>query len=213
MTGSYQYPEQYPEQTPPLPYPDQAVPPVPSAYPGALPPPVPYPTRRRWPRILAVLAVVIALAGALVAVWTVARRSPAGPVTVSDTQAQAAIQAYLDALSNGDDETIARNALCGLYDGVTDLESDLAVAGLASDAFRKQFSHVEVTSIDKNVAWSTTQAQVLFSMRVTPTRPSRRGQGPGDEEQQGVAQLLVQRDGADQQVLVCSYVLRTAGLY
>ncbi len=42
------------------------------------------------------------------------------------------------------------------------------MAGLASDAFRKQFSQVEVTGIDANVPWSTTQAQVLFTMRVAP---------------------------------------------
>lgn len=205
MTGSYQYPEHIPPQQ----YPEQ----VPSAYPGTMPPPVPYPTRRRWPKVLAVLLAVVALAGVVTVVVVAARRGPAAPVVVTDAQAQAAIQEYLNALVEGDDETVARHTLCGLYDGVKERKADLAVAGLASDAFRKQFSHVEVTGIDKNVPWSTTQAQVLFTMKVAPASGSARGQRPMDEEQQGVAQLLVQRDGKNEQVLVCSYVLRTSGQY
>lgn len=208
MTGSYQYPE----QTPPQPYPEQ-VSPTQSAYPGTLPPPVPYPTRRRWPKILAAVLVVAALAGVLIAVLATGRRGPAAPVVVSDARAQAAIQEYLDALLDGDGETVARHTLCGLYDGVRDRKADLAVAGLASDAFRKQFSQVEVTGIDANVPWSTTQAQLLFTMRVAPASGSGRGQRQVDEEQQGVAQLLVKRDGKSEQILVCSYVLRTGGQY
>jgi hypothetical protein len=208
MTGSYQHPEHIPPQQ----YPAQ-VPSVPSAYPGTLPPPVPYPKRRRWPKVLAALLVVGALAGVLTAVLVVGRRGPTAPVVVSDARAQAAIQEYLNALLDGDDETIARHTLCGLYDGVKDRKADLAVAVLASDAFRKQFSHVEVTHIDKNVPWSTTQAQILFTMRVAPAGGSTRRQSPIDEEQQGVAQLLVQKDGKNEQVLVCSYVLRTGGQY
>lgn len=205
MTGSYQYPE----QVPPQPYPESM--PSPSAYPGPLPPPVEYPKRRRWPKILAALLVVGALAGVLTVVLVAGRRAPAAPGAVSDARAQAAIQEYLDALLDGDDETVARHTLCGLYDAVKERKADLAVAGLAGDAFRKQFSHVEVTGIDKNVPWSTTQAQVLFTMRVAPAEGSVRGQRPMDEEQQGVAQLLVLRDGKNEQVLVCSYVLRTGG--
>ncbi|BBX25161.1 Rv0361 family membrane protein [Mycolicibacterium alvei] len=208
MTGSYQYPEHIPPQT----YPEPA-PTAPSSYPGTLPPPVPYPKRRRWPKILAALLVFAALGGVLTAVLVTGRRGPSAPVVVSDARAQAAIQEYLDALTDGDAETIARHTLCGLYDGVKDRRADLAVAGLASDAFRKQFSHVEVTAIDENVPWSATQAQVLFTMRVAPTGGSARGQRPINEEQQGVAQLLVQRDGKNEHVLVCSYVLRTSGLY
>ncbi|MFV8163783.1 MULTISPECIES: hypothetical protein [Mycobacteriaceae] len=208
MTGSYQYPE----QIPPQPYPEQVTS-GPSAYPGTLPPPVPYPTRRRWPKIVAGLLVLAALAGVLTAVLVAGRRGPAGPVVVSDARAQAAIQEYLNALLDGDDEAVARHTLCGLYDGVKDRKADLAVAGLASDAFRKQFSQVEVTGIDANVPWSTTQAQVLFTMRVAPASGSTRGQRAVDEQQQGVAQLLVKRDGRDEQVLVCSYVLRTSGQY
>lgn len=208
MTGSYQYPE----QIPPQPYPEQVTS-GPSAYPGTLPPPVPYPTRRRWPKIVAGLLVLAVLAGVLTAVLVAGRRGPAGPVVVSDARAQAAIQEYLNALLDGDDEAVARHTLCGLYDGVRDRKADLAVAGLASDAFRKQFSQVEVTGIDANVPWSTTQAQVLFTMRVAPASGSTRGQRAVDEQQQGVAQLLVKRDGRDEQVLVCSYVLRTSGQY
>lgn len=208
MTGSYQYPE----QIPPQPYPEQVTS-GPSAYPGTLPPPVPYPTRRRWPKIVAGLLALAALAGVLTAVLVAGRRGPAGPVVVSDARAQAAIQEYLNALLDGDDEAVARHTLCGLYDGVKDRKADLAVAGLASDAFRKQFSQVEVTGIDANVPWSTTQAQVLFTMRVAPASGSTRGQRAVDEQQQGVAQLLVKRDGRDEQVLVCSYVLRTSGQY
>lgn len=208
MTGSYQYPE----QIPPQPYPEQVTS-GPSAYPGTLPPPVPYPTRRRWPKIVAGLLVLAALAGVLTAVLVAGRRGPAGPVVVSDARAQAAIQEYLNALLDGDDEAVARHTLCGLYDGVRDRKADLAVAGLASDAFRKQFSQVEVTGIDANVPWSTTQAQVLFTMRVAPASGSTRGQRAVDEQQQGVAQLLAKRDGRDEQVLVCSYVLRTSGQY
>lgn len=205
MTGSYQYPEHIPAQ----PYPEQ----VPPAYPGTLPPPVPYPKRRRWPKVLAAVLVVAALGGVLTAVLVAGRRGSAAPVVVSDTRAEAAIQEYLDALLEGDDETIARHTLCGLYDGVKDRKADLAVASLASEAFRKQFSHVEVTAIDKNVPWSTTQTQVLFSMKVAPASGSARGQRAANEEQQGVAQLLVQKDGKDEHVLVCSYVLRTGGQY
>ena len=111
-------------------------------------------------------------------------------------------------MANGDDETVARHALCGLYDDVKERRSDLALAGLSSDAFRKQYSRAEVTSIDKMVVPSPNQAQVLFTMRVTPARGSTRGQPP-DDEQQAVAQLLAQ----DSEILVCSYLPRTAGQY
>lgn len=86
----------------------------------------------------------------------------------------------------------------------SDKRSDQALAKLSSDAFRKQFSQVEVTSIDKIVYWSQYQAQVLFTMQVTPAAG-----GPPRGQVQGIAQLLFQRG----QVLVCSYVLRTAGSY
>lgn len=85
-----------------------------------------------------------------------------------------------------------------------DRRSDQALAKLSSDAFRKQFSSAQVISIDKIVYWSNYQAQVLFTMRVRPATG-----GPPREQVQGLAQLLFQHG----QVLVCSYVLRTAGTY
>jgi hypothetical protein len=177
-----------------------------------LPPPVQYPKRRRWPRILAVLLTLAVLAAAVTVVIVVGRKPAPQPGVVSDDQAKAAIQQYLNALIDGDDETIARHTLCGLYDAVKDRKADLAVATLASDAFRKQFSRADVTNIDKVVPWSGTQAQVLFTMRVAPAR----GQQAPREDAQGVAQLLVaksaKKGGADE-VLVCSYVLRTGGQY
>ena len=51
------------------------------------------------------------------------------------------------------------------------------------------------------------QAQVLFTMRVTPA--GSRTQPPPKVQEQAVAQLLEQ----DNQVLVCSYLLRAGGQY
>jgi hypothetical protein len=132
-----------------------------------------------------------------------------GSGTLTDASAKAAIQEYLDAMTNGDDETVARHTLCGMFDAVKERRSDLALAGLASDAFRQQYGRAEVTSIDKIVMWSPHQAQVLFTMQVEPSGSSRRGQPRTEGEQQGVAQLLNQ----DNEVLVCSYLPRTAGQY
>ncbi|MHC9296862.1 hypothetical protein ACRCUN_30740 [Mycobacterium sp. LTG2003] len=205
MTGTYQYPE----SVPPHQYPEQ----VPSAYPGMLPPPVQYPKRRRWPRILAVVLAVAALGAVLTVVIVFGRGGNTQSGVVSDEQAQAAIQEYLTALIDGDDETVARHTLCGLFDAVKERKTDLAVAGLASDAFRKQFSKAEVVRIDKIVPWSTTQAQVLFTMQVAPASGSARGQRAPEQEQQGVAQVLVEKHGQSEDVLVCSYVLRTGGQY
>ena len=47
---------------------------------------------------------------------------------LTDASAKAAIQEYLDALSKGDDETVARHTLCGLFDSVKEHRSDLALA-------------------------------------------------------------------------------------
>ena len=212
MAGPYPYPESYPQQPlpphqgTPQPYPGQ----VPSAYPGMLPPPVQYPKRGRR-RLLWAVAVAVVVA-ALVAAVVFATRDDgppqaAGPLGAAS--ARTAIQGYLDALSNGDDEQVARHALCGLFDAVKEKRSDLALAGLASDAFRKQFSRAEVTSIDTIVPWSANQAQVLFTMRVAPARGSSRGQQPPDDEEQAVAQLLIR----DDEVLVCSYLLRSGSQY
>jgi hypothetical protein len=92
-----------------------------------------------------------------------------------------------------------------MFDAVKERKSDLALARLASDAFSKQFASAEVTSIDEIVLSSSYQAQALFTMRVSPASSSRRGR----DEEQGVAQLLRQ----DNQLLVCSYLLRTTAQY
>jgi hypothetical protein len=120
----------------------------------------------------------------------------------SEGSIKTAIQGYLDALAHRDVDTIERNALCGLYDGVRDRRSDQALAKLSSDAFRKQFTDVEVTSIDKVVYLSQYQAQALFTMKASGVAG-----GPMYGQVQGIAQLLFQRN----QILVCSYVLRNAG--
>lgn len=183
------------------PYPDN----VPSAYPGMLPPPVQYPKKRRW-RLVAGAVVALAVVAGLVTaiVLAVGRDESTGAGTLTEASAKAAIQEYLDAMTNGDDETVARHTLCGLFDAVKERRSDLALAGLSSDAFRKQYSQAEVTSIDKMVHTSPHQAQVLFTMNVVPASSSR-----GEREEQAVAQVLAQ----DNEILVCSYLPRTAGQY
>ena len=92
-----------------------------------------------------------------------------------------------------------------MFDAIKDRKSDLSLARLASDAFRKQFSRAEVISIDEIVLSSSYQAQVLFTMRVAPGSNSRTAK----DTEQGVAQILRQND----QMLVCSYLLRTSGQY
>ena len=177
---------------------------MPSAYPGMLPPPIPYPKRSRWRAVLGALVAVAVVAAAVIAIVFVVRSDDepaAGSLTTAS--AESAIQEYLDALQRGDTKTIARNTLCGLFDAVKERRSDLALADLSSDAFRKQFSKADVTSIDKMVFSSPYQAQVLFTMRVSPA--GSRSQ----TEEQGVAQLLAE----DDEILVCSYLLRTAGQY
>jgi hypothetical protein len=188
---------------PPLRHPVGAVPP-PAAYPGPLPPPLPYPRPRRRRFVVgAVLALLLIAALTAVVLRGSHGSSTATSGPFSDATAKTAIQGYLDALQHRDTETIARNTLCGIYDAVRDRRTDQALAKLSSDAFRKQFSDAQVTKIDKVVYWSDYQAQVLFSMRV------QHGADSETSEVQGVAQLLSQHN----QVLVCSYVLRTAGTY
>jgi hypothetical protein len=208
MTGPY--PPEYgagpvgPHMYAPQPYPAN----VPSPYPSMLPPPVPYPKRRWWP--IAAVALAVAVVAALVTAIVLASRNDAsGHTALTQASAKAAIQEYLDALSKGDDQTVARHTLCGLFDAVKEHRSDLALASLSSDAFRKQYSHAEVTSIDKMVNWSPNQAQVLFTMQVTLASGSTRYQPTKDNEEQAVAQLLAE----DNQILVCSYLPRTAGQY
>ncbi|MBW8711848.1 MAG: hypothetical protein JF631_12580 [Mycobacterium sp.] len=209
MTGPY--PPEYgagpvgPQMYAPQPYPAN----VPSPYPSMLPPPLQYPKRRWWLPVAAVALAVAVIAAVVTAIVFATRDDNAsGNSALTDASAKAAIQEYLEALSKGDNQTVARHTLCGLFDAVKEHRSDLALASLSSDAFRKQYSRAEVTSIDKMVQWSPNQAQVLFTMRVAPASGSTRGQPPNDEEQ-AVAQLLSQ----DNEVLVCSYLPRTAGQY
>ncbi|MCX2933303.1 hypothetical protein ORI20_23805 [Mycobacterium sp. CVI_P3] len=201
------YSEPYPEE--PFGPPGVAATPgtYPGVYPGALPPPAAYPTpRRRWPLWLGLAALL--LVAAIVAALLIVRANE--PTTTSaggftEPAAKAAISNYLTALAKGDTETVARNNLCGMYDGVRDRKSDLALAKLASDAFRRQFASAEVTSIDAIVPWSNYQAQVLFTMKTASASATRGTRG----DEQGVAQLLRQGN----QLLVCSYLLRTAAQY
>lgn len=201
VSGSFPTPPSFPAASPG--YPGQAPPIGPGSYPAPLPYPQP-PRRRGLLAALAALAVIAVIAAAVVFAVRSEGPSQTGGVITSDT-AKRSIQNYLDALSNKDLQTISRNALCGLYDGVRDRRSDDALAKMSSDAFQKQFSKTEVTSVDTIVFQSANSAQVLFTMRTAP--PS--GISGGPEERQGVAQLLAHNN----EVLVCSYVLRTAGAF
>jgi hypothetical protein len=179
--------------------------PPPGIY-GGQPPPVPYPRRRSTRRlIIGVLVAVALVATVTLAVAYGVRTNGANTGTsFSEGAAKAAIQEYLDALEHRDTDVIVRDALCGMYDAVRDKRSDQALAKMSSDAFRKQFSEVELTSIDKIVYLSQYQAQALFTMRVSPATG-----GPTRGDVQGIAQLLFQRG----QIMVCSYVLRTGSSY
>lgn len=174
-------------------------------YPGQVPPPG-YPKRRSRRRLIigVLLAVALVAAMTVAIVYGVRTNGANTGAAFSEASAKSAIQGYLDALEHRDTDNIVHNALCGLYDAVRDKRSDQALAKLSSDAFRKQFSDVEVTSIDKIVYLSQYQAQALFTMRVSPAAG-----GPRRSDVQGVAQLLFQRGDT----LVCSYVLRTGGSY
>jgi hypothetical protein len=199
MAGPY---PQYPD--PQLSHPPTA---AASVYPGMLPPPVPYPSGRRW-RALAVILLVVVILGSATTAVVYALNTDKHVTTVggalTEAAAKAAIQNYLDAMEQGDTETVARNTQCGFYDEIKDKRSDQALARLTSETFRKQFSRAEVTSIDKMVFLSPNQAQVLFSMQVVPvTRGSQK------HEEQAIAQLL----SADDNLLVCQYLLRSAGTY
>ncbi|BBZ40112.1 Rv0361 family membrane protein [Mycobacterium conspicuum] len=173
--------------------------PAPLEYPGNY---VAHPRPRRRRLIIGVLVAVALMAATTVAIVYGVRTNGANTTgTFSEGPVKTSIQQYLDALAHHDVDTIERNALCGLYDGVRDRRSDQALAKLSSDAFRKQFSEVQVTAIDKIVYLSQDQAQALFTMKVSPVAG-----GPMRGQVQGIAQLLLQRN----QILVCSYVLRTA---
>jgi hypothetical protein len=179
----------------------------PPVYPGPLPPPVGYPTPPRRNRALLWSLLGLGLVAALSAPATLFNvvRPGGSAARFTDSSAKTTIQNYLTALSDADTETVARNNLCGMYDAIKDRKSDLALARLASDAFRKQFARVEVVSIDKIVLSSSYQAQVLFTMKVSPASTARKAR----DQEQGVAQLLRQ----DNKLLVCSYLLRTAAQY
>lgn len=189
----------------PLPYPEPF--PVQPPYQG---PPPPARSPRRGRAVLAVLVSLAVVAG-IVTAAVLAGRDSAPPTTTTSMgltadAAKVAIQNYLDALSDGDIQTISRNTLCGLYDGVKDRRTDDALARLSSDAFQKQFSKVEVTSVDTMVFTSPNSAQVLFTMKVVPAAGSKDG---GGIQRQAVAQLLSNNN----EILVCSYVQRTAGTF
>ena len=179
--------------------------PPPGSYAGQ-PPPGSYPSRRSKRRLIIGILVAVALVAAMTMaiVYGVRTNGANTSAQFSEGAAKTAIQEYLDALEHRDVDVIVRNALCGMYDGVRDKRSDQALAKMSSDAFRKQFSEVELTSIDKIVYLSQYQAQALFTMRVSPAAG-----GPTRGDAQGIAQLLFQRG----QILVCSYVLRTGGSY
>ncbi|MGA7052606.1 MAG: hypothetical protein WBZ37_15295 [Mycobacterium sp.] len=164
------------------------------------------PKRRSRRRLIIGMLVAVALAAAMTmaVVYGVRTNGANTGAAFSEASAKTAIQGYLDALEHRDTDGIVRNALCGMYDGVRDKRTDQALAKLGSDAFRKQFSQVELTSIDKIVYLSQYQAQALFTMQVSAATG-----GPMHGQVQGVAQLLFQRG----QILVCSYVLRTGSSY
>ncbi len=170
------------------------------------PPPLIYPRRRSKRRLIIGMLVTVALVAAMTVaiVYGVRTNGANTGSSFSEGAAKGAIQGYLDALERRDVDVIVRNALCGMYDGVRDKRADQALAKMSSDAFRKQFSEVELTAVDKIVYLSQYQAQALFTMRVTPAIG-----GPTRGDVQGIAQLLFQRG----QIMVCSYVLRTASSY
>jgi hypothetical protein len=176
-------------------------------YPGPPPPPhpgpLPYPgPSRRWLFVVAVTVIAVVATLAAVLGYAVHDVRAARRETITETSAKAAIQGYLNALADRDIDAVARNTLCGIYDGVTDRRTDDAVATMSSDAFHRQFSRAEVTSIDKIVHLSRYQAQALFTMRVTPALGAAT-----QRDVQGVAQLL----STDHRILVCSYLLRSTG--
>ena len=107
----------------------------------------------------------------------------------SEGSVKTAIQGYLDALAHRDVDAIERNALCGIYDGIRDRRSDQALAKLSSDAFRKQFSEAEVTSIDKIVLL----VAVSGAGAVHHEGVAGRGSARRADRVQAVAQLLFQR--------------------
>ena len=191
----FRYAEPYPEARP-VPFP-------------APPPPPRHPPRRRG-RVLAVTLACLAVVGGIVLAAVLAGRDSSAPATaatqLTPEAAKVAIQNYLDALSDEDLPVISRNMLCGLYDGVKDRRTDDALARMSSEAFQKQFARADVTSVDTVVFASPNSAQALFTMKVAHAGGAR---GDAGVERQAVAQLLVHNN----EILVCSYVQRTAGAF
>lgn len=207
MAGPLPYPESpYPGTPQQQPLPPFGGPQVPSPYPGTLPPPVDYPKapRRRRFVFIALGVLVAVMVAAVAATIVFAERGPetTASTAITPDSAKAAIQEYLDALTQGKDEIIAEHASCGLFDAVKDKQGDMALANLASETFRRQFSSAEVTTVDKIVELSPNQAQVLFSMDAKSA-----GRSATETERQAVAQILAQGD----RLLVCSYLPRNAG--
>jgi hypothetical protein len=205
MSGPIPYPESpYPEAPSEQQFPPQGTPLTPASYPGSLPPPVEYPKppkRSRWLPITLGLLIVAVIAAVVAAIVFAERSSDGGVTALNPDTAKTAIQKYLDALAQGDDEAIARNASCGLFDAIKDKQPDMSLAKLAGDVFRRQFDSVQVESVDKIVSVSENQAQALFTMK------AKLAHGGSGVDRQAVAQLLVQ--GND--ILVCSYLPRSAG--
>ncbi len=151
--------------------------PVPAGYPGPLPPPVGLPAAaRRWPCGCGGRCWRAgrhrgagrrgALLGGGRASPPVRRRSPTRPPRPRSRTISPHCRTATPRPLRG-------TTLCGMFDAIKDRKSDLALARLASDAFRKQFSRAEVISIDEIVLSSSYQAQVLFTMRVAPGSNSR----------------------------------------
>jgi len=135
----------------PFPAPSPYPVPYPGAYPGPLPPPVGFSKPPRSRKMLWWSLLGVVLACVLVATVLTVGGNRTATVGFSDSASKTAIQNYLTALSTGDTETIARNNACGMFDALKDRKSDLALARLSSDAFRKQFDRADVTSIDQIV--------------------------------------------------------------
>ncbi len=148
-----------------------------------LPPPVGYPQPKPRRRKVLWLSLLALGAGGRPGGGRAGRPRPPGPPRAPACSPRPRpsrrSRTISSALSNGDTETIARNNLCGMYDAVKDRRGDHALARLASDAFRRQFTRAEVTSIDKIVLSSSYQAQVLFTMRVAPASGARSSRGRG----------------------------------
>jgi len=104
---------------------------------------------------------------------------------------------------------VARNTLCGLFDAAEEPRADLALAGLSSDAFRRQHSSAEVTSDRQDGVRGLPRRLRCCSRCGWSQRAGPRGNQPQNDEEQAIAQLL----SIDDEILVCSYLPRTTGQY